>query len=77
MTERGRSFPSFTLMHDGPVYEHHGPLMLERRRGEEWIEVARYGTGAEASEALDELLADGTDADHLRFRRIGRRRIRT
>jgi hypothetical protein len=62
----GKSFHLAEVL-SGRHLQHDGPMALEMRDGDTWTEIARYGSGAEAAEALDEQMADGVDADRLRL----------
>lgn len=53
---------------DSPGLEdHQGPLLLEQRRGDAWVEVGRYETADQAARALDELTGEGVHAGQLRL----------
>ena len=48
--------------------KHRGALVLEHLEGATWVEMGRYGTTQEASNALDDQIGQGARADHLRLR---------
>jgi hypothetical protein len=50
------------------------PAILERRSGEAWVEVARYGSNGSAAEALDAAVASGVSPTDLRLSVVPRSR---
>ena len=50
--------------------QHDGPLILERLHAGTWKELARFGTPAQAAEALDEAIGEGVSPDHMRLRPV-------
>jgi hypothetical protein len=71
---RGLDFFTLSDIGAGRHLGHDGPMVLERRDGGAWIEVSRFGTAIQAGQGLDELIAEGAEADHLRLRPVRRRR---
>ena len=50
------------------------PTILERRTGDAWVEVARYGSHGSAAAALDDAIASGTSPTDLRLSVVPRSR---
>jgi hypothetical protein len=50
------------------------PTIVERRAGETWVEVARYGSNGSAAAALDAAIASGTSPTDLRLSVVPRSR---
>jgi len=71
---RGLDYFTLSDIGAGRHLSHDGPMVLERRDGNTWVELAEFGSANEAAQSLDEHIAEGVEADHLRLRPVRHRR---
>lgn len=67
---KGLAFFTLKDVGEGRHLSHDGSMALERRDGDAWVEIGRFGSAGQAARGLDEQVAAGADSDHLRLRSI-------
>jgi hypothetical protein len=72
MSGAGAEGPAIGLGIAGVDADEGGEWAVERRAGENWSEVERFGSEEKAREALDEIAArNSVPLEDLRVRRVG------